>query len=52
MPEANRASTDRIRKISVFVPEDINEQKRILNEINSEKSKKKKEELIRKYFIE
>lgn len=49
---ANRASTDRIRKISVFVPEDINEQKRILNEINSEKSKKKKEELIRKYFIE
>lgn len=39
---ANRASTDRIRKISVFVPEDINEQKRILNEINSEKSKKKK----------
>ena len=27
---ANRASTDRIRKISVFVPEDINEQKRIL----------------------
>lgn len=49
---ANRASTDRIRKISIFVPEDINEQKRILNEINSEKSKKKKEELIRKYFIE
>ncbi len=49
---ANRDSTDRIRKISVFVPEDINEQKRILNEINSEKSKKKKEELIRKYFIE
>ena len=49
---ANRASTDRIRQISVFVPEDINEQKRILNEINSEKSKKKKEELIRKYFIE
>ena len=49
---ANRASTDRIRKISVFVPEDINEKKRILNEINSEKSKKKKEELIRKYFIE
>ena len=49
---ANRASTDRIRKISVFVPEDINEQKRILNEINSEKSKKINEELIRKYFIE
>ena len=49
---ANRASTDRIRKISIFVPEDINEQKRILNEINSEKSKKKKEEIIRKYFIE
>ena len=49
---ANRASKDRIRKISIFVPEDINEQKRILNEINSEKSKKKKEELIRKYFIE
>ena len=49
---ANRASTDRIRKISIFVPEDINEQKRILNEINAEKSKKKKEELIRKYFIE
>ena len=49
---ANRASTDRIRKISIFVPEDINEQKRILTEINSEQSKKKKEELIRKYFIE
>lgn len=49
---ANRASTDRIRKISIFVPEDINEQKRILSEINSEKSRKKKEELIRKYFIE
>lgn len=49
---ANRASTDRIRKISIFVPEDVNEQKRILNEINSEKSKKKKDELIRKYFVE
>ncbi len=49
---ANRASTDRIRRISIFVPEDVNEQKRILNEINSEKSKKKKDELIRKYFVE
>lgn len=49
---ANRASTDRIRKISIFVPEDVNEQKRILNEINSEKSKKKKDELVRKYFVE
>lgn len=27
---ANRASTDRIRKISIFVPEDINEQKEFL----------------------
>lgn len=48
---ANRASTDRIRKITILVPEDIAEQKRILNEINSEKSKKKKEMLISKYFI-
>lgn len=49
---ANRASTDRIRRITIHVPEDINEQERIVNEINSAKSKKKKYTLIKQYFID
>ena len=49
---ANRASTDRIRKISIHVPVDVKEQERIIKEINSEKSKKKKEQLVKKYFID
>lgn len=49
---ANRASTDRIRKISIHVPVDVKEQARIIKEINSEKSKKKKEQLVKKYFVD
>ena len=49
---ANRASTDRIRKITIHVPEDIKEQERIINEIKSVKGKKKKDMLIKQYFID
>lgn len=49
---ANRASTDRIRKISILVPLDKKEQRRILDEISSTRNRKNKEELIKKYFVD
>ncbi len=48
---ANRASTDRIRKIKVMIPDSISEQERIIKEIQEAKSQKHKDELIYQYFI-
>lgn len=48
----NRASVQRIKRLSLYVPNLLDEQQRIVNEIESEKDIKKREQLIQRYFVE
>lgn len=49
---SNRASTERIRNLTLYIPDDIDEQRRILEKINNEKKGANKDRLIQQYFME